>query len=687
MSLSRSQGKRKRRKKLLSLFISAVLLSGAGFVIFLLFLRTQALPVTTVLQTSYILDMHGEVIDSFNSGQNRQVVPLSQISPSLINATLAIEDHRFYKHAGIDLQGLARAVYVNVKAMSKAQGASTITQQLARNLYLNHERTWKRKIREAVYALQLEMRYDKDEILEQYLNQIYYGHSTYGVQAASRLFFGKHASELSLAESALLAGVPKGPRYYSPYYDEENAKKRQKIVLQTMVNHGFITQQQADEAASEPLVFQQLKGNEPSIAPYFTDYIKQIALDELGVSEQLLQQGGITIYTTLDLRMQKAAAEAVAEHMGEEQELQAALVAIDPRNGYIKAMIGGVDYQKNMYNRALAHTRQPGSSFKPIVYLAALATNRFTPTTHYKSEPTLFTYDEGRKTYMPSNFNDKYAHDFIDMREAIAHSDNIYAVQTLLDVGADEVIEMARKLGIHANLQPLPSLALGSFPVSPLEMAAAFGTIANQGVRSNTTAILKIVDSQGRVVYEAKPSKSRVVDAAYTYVLTSLMESVFEPGGTGYRVSSRMKRPVAGKTGTTDSDAWLVGFTPELSAAVWVGHDKGRTISPVESHKAAPIFADFVEKALEPVPPKIFAIPDGVISVYVDPATGKFATDACPEARLEVFVKGTEPVEYCSEHESLPSADDITDEDSSKDAHRAQTKRSWWEDLKRWWNE
>lgn len=680
MDGAKEKRKKGRLARLLSFALSAAGTAAAAAVLLLLYLRTQALPATAVMQTSYIYDVHGEIIDAFSAGENRQVVPLSAISPHLIQAVLAIEDHRFYDHFGVDLVGIGRAAAVNLKSGGKRQGASTITQQLARNLYLTHERTWERKIREAIYALQLEMRYDKDEILEQYLNQIYFGHSTYGVQAAARLFFGKDAADLTLAESALLAGVPKGPRYFSPYYDEENARNRQRIVLDTMVLRGFITRREADEALAEPLAFRPLKRDEPSRAPYFTDYVKQLAGQELGVTEQMWRQGGLRIYTTLDLRMQEAAERAVAGHLDADGDLQAALVALDPRSGHLKAMVGGVDYAKNQFNRTLATTRQPGSSFKPVVYLAALESGRFSPVTRYKSEPTLFTYDEGRRTYMPSNFNDKYAHDFIDMRAAIARSDNIYAVNTLMDVGGAAVIDTARKLGITARLEDWPSLALGSFPVSPLEMAGAFGALANQGVRARTTAILRVEDAGGRVLYEARPAQARAVEASHAYVLTNLLESVFEPGGTAHRIAGRLRRPVAGKTGTTDTDAWMVGYTPELSVAVWVGRDKGQGISPVESHKAAPIFADFLETALEPVPPKIFPVPDGIVSLYIDPATGLIATEDCPESRLEVFVRGTEPVRFCDVHGGPPEGDPFGDR-----LHEAEVERSWWESFKRWW--
>lgn len=279
--------------------------------------------------------------------------------------------------------------------------------------------------------------------------------------------------------------------------------------------------------------------------------------------------------------------------------------------------------------------------------MTALKEKQFTPLKRYKSEPTTFTYDNGRQTYTPNNFGNTYF-DWIDMRTAIAKSDNIFAVHTVLETGPERVIEMAKRMGIHSPMKPVPSLALGTFPVSPLEMASAYSIFANQGVRVNPIAIVRIEDSRGRVLYEAEPQKETIIEPAYTYVLTHMMESVFESGGTGSRVASIMKRPVAGKTGSTDADAWLVGFTPELSTAVWVGYDKDRNINAVESHLAAPIFAEFTERTLEAVPPKLFEIPEGVVNVYVDPASGKLANDGCPNPRLEAFVAGTEPTEYCT---------------------------------------
>jgi 1A family penicillin-binding protein len=668
----------RRIKRTVTLIVKLCLLllflGGAG----LAYLRVDSLPVSDTQQTSQVFDINGALIDSLNTGQNRQPVPLSEISKYAVQATLATEDKRFYSHFGVDPKGIMRAVFVNLQHFSKIQGAGTITQQLARNLYLTHERTWTRKIKESIYAIQLELQWSKDQILEQYLNQIYFGHSTYGIESASQMFFGKSSKDLTLAESALLIGVPKGPRYYSPYYDKESSLARQKTVLALMVTAGYISQTEADQATRENLYIKPLEARKPPTAPYFRDYIRTVAIDKLGLPEALFDGGGVRIYTTLDLRAQQIAENVVKDNLKDKGELQSALVAIDPRNGYIKAMVGGKDYAENQFNRVFASTRQPGSSFKPIMYLTALERG-FTPLTQYKSEPTIFTYDEGRNTYAPSNYGNKYSGEWMDMRQAIAQSDNIYAVNTVMGVGPDKVIETARKMGIDSELKPLPSLALGTFPVSPFEMASAFSVLADGGTRHEPVAILWIENAAGKVLYEAQPQALRVADAASAYVLTQLMTSVFEEGGTGNRVSALLKRPVAGKTGTTNSDAWMVGYTPELATAVWVGYDKGRTIGTVESHLAAPIFAEFTEQTLESVPPKDFDIPEGIVSVFIDPASGKLANADCQSnARIETFISGTEPSAYCTDRGSKGAG--------KNDGATDKSKRSWWNDFKQWLN-
>jgi len=675
--------KRKSRfRRLFRLLIAMIILFLLTTGALLGYLYQKDLPPIGDDVRSKLLDSRGNILVTFTSdGRSREPVKLSQISPLLIEATLAVEDRKFYEHSGFDMKGMARAILVNLEEGNRTQGASTLTQQLARNLYLSHEKTWTRKAKEALYTIQLEMKYSKDEILNMYLNNIYYGHGAYGIEAASQMYFGKSAADLDLAESAMLAGIPKGPTYYSPYNHLDNAKKRQKIILTVMTNLGEITQEEAGQAVQEDLSLKPQGQKDTTVAaPYFRDYIRNLAIESLHISSDELEQGGLNVYTTLDPDMQHAAEQAVDKEMDQKSDLETALVSIDPRTGYIKAMVGGKNYRTNQYNHALATTRQPGSSFKPIMYLAALSSKEMTGLSVFKSQPTMFHYDNNRKTYQPRNFGDKYLGE-INMRQAIAASDNIYAVNTIMKIGADKVSEMAAKMGIDSPLQSVPSLALGTSPISPLEMAAAFAVIGNSGQKMPTTAILKITDSNGMVLYEAPQSKGEaVVEPSAAYVLTRLMEGVFETGGTGNRVASIIKRPVAGKTGTTDTDGWMVGFTPELSTAVWVGYDKGRDITTTDGRRAAPIFAEFTEKALENIPPKIFPIPDGVVSVYINPQSGKLATAACPEKELETFISGTEPTEYCDQHGKAPAVDDV----QSK-VDPAEESRSLWNNIKRWW--
>ncbi|MBD8500482.1 transglycosylase domain-containing protein [Paenibacillus arenosi] len=670
---------------LLTGFITLFVLGLGTTVTVLGYLYMTDLPPSQIQQDSELLDREGKPVAMLTSGSmQRQSVKIDQISPYIIDGTIATEDRGFYNHWGIDARGIVRATLVNLEHMSKRQGASTLTQQLARNLYLSHERTWKRKLKEALLALQLEMKYNKDEILALYLNNVYYGHGSYGIEAASQMYFGKSAHKLSLAESAMLVGIPRGPSYYSPWLNMKNAKDRQQVILRGMVELGQITELQAKKAYDEVLTFRsRTDRSELLVAPYFRDYVKK-ELSALGISEATLATGGLRIYTTLDRQAQAAAEAAIAKHIPEEGELQAAMVSIDPRSGDVKAMIGGKDYRTNQYNRVFAETRQPGSSFKPIVYLAALEKKAITSATRFVSQPTSFTYDEGRKVYKPNNYGDKYYGDIM-LRQAIAASDNIYAVNTLMQVGAEQVVRMAERLGIHNGLKPLPSLALGTFPVSPFQMATAYAVLSNEGRQVTPRTVLAVTDAGGRLLYEAPaPVEQQVVLPEEAYILTNLMESVFEAGGTGNRVSTLIKRPVAGKTGTTDSDSWIVGYTPELATAVWVGYDKGKKITQTDARRSAPIFAQFTEKALANVPPKLFPVPDNIVSTYIDPNTGKLAGEGCNAKQLETFVRGTEPKEICNEHDQqqvrksksetiLPEAED--------------KKKSWWQHFKRWWSD
>ncbi|OEH85389.1 hypothetical protein BHU72_04680 [Desulfuribacillus stibiiarsenatis] len=634
---------------------------------FIIYLKGQPLPDQDIAYTTKIYSRDHQIIDNLHTEENRVHVPLEDISTHIVQATVAIEDQHFYQHFGVDVKGVLRAIYINFQNQSRSQGGSTITQQLAKNLYLTHEKTWERKFYELILTAQLELHYSKSYILEKYLNQIYYGHGCYGVEAASQRYFGKSASELTLAESTLLAGVPKGPSYYSPFLNYDNAMKRQKLVLHRMVENGYISQQEMDDALTSELVFHKPNVQTAS-ALYFRDYV--IAeLVKLGYQEDQLRMQGLEITTTLNLGMQQTAAALIDEQLSKFEDLQAALVTVNPENGDILAMVGGRDYKESPYNRVLAK-RQAGSTFKPFVYLAALDSG-LSPVSKLKSEAARFTYDNGRQSYTPRNFNDFYFNDDITFLKALAVSDNVVAVKTNLMVRPSLVKETAQTLGIQSYLQEEPSLALGAFPVSPMEMTVAYGTIASQGIRIEPRAILEIRDRRGKLLYASETQQQHVHDPETLYILTDMMRSVFEPDGTGFRVKDLLPFDVAGKTGTTDTDAWMIGFTPDNVTSVWVGYDRDRFISRSESYQATPIWANYMAQVsgttvpvmghptsvgesstvTEPVITKQhykqFPIPKGVAPLEICLDTGELApaNGSCTRTRTVFFVPGTEPVQ------------------------------------------
>jgi penicillin-binding protein 2D len=638
----------------LVILIASTIACGAFFYVYL---RYAPLPPNPIANTSKMLASDGEPLTNLvDGGDNRIKVSLNDIPHHLVDATIAVEDQSFYHHGGFSPSGLTRALWVDLKSGGWVEGGSTITQQLAKNLFLTQEQTVSRKMREAALTLQLELNYSKDEILEQYLNVIYYGQGAYGIETAARTYFDKSAKDLDLAESAVLAGIPKGPSLYNPFIDYQKAKDRQKIVLDLMAETGKITKEQAATAYKEELKFakqQSPVGN----APWFTDFASWQLKHFYGVAEDDLYRGGLQIQTTLDPQMQKAAEGALAHYLKgapAKTGLQASLIAMDPQTGEIKAMVGGPDYAKSTYNRTLAK-RQPGSSFKPFVYLTAL-NNRYTPSTRIMSEPKTFTYDDDTghpKLYVVHNFADHYANDYITFREAIATSDNVYAVTTNMDVGPEKVMTTAKLMGIESPMKPYPSLALGVFPVSPLEMVRAYAVLANGGFKVEPHTVARIEDTLHGTTQVFKDEKTSIVDPGVAYILTDMMRSVLtDPQGTAYRVHDQFKRPAAAKTGTTDTDAWMIGYTPHLVTAVWVGYDKDRLLSATESHLAAPIWAEFMNAASEKLGDDDFSVPGNVVETYVDPDSGLIATDNCPTKQREYFLTGSEPTEWCTVHPS-----------------------------------
>lgn len=666
---TRGQRKRfKRTKQLFRLILIFTILVTISIIALLSYTRMQGPPPMDLAINTQFLAADGSIIGNEEAGQNRLSIPLQAMSPYLPQATIAIEDRKFYSHYGFDVKRIGGAILANLQSGEKSQGASTITQQYARNLYLSHEKTYIRKWNELLYSLRLEMNYSKDEILAGYLNTVYYGHGAYGVEAAAQLFFNKSASDVTLAEAAMLAGIPKGPSYFSPLNDLERATSRQHLILDSMVLTGAISKEQAESAKEETLHFEsKTELEDGDIAPYFQDHVKALLKNEANLEEEALDTSGLTIQTTLDPALQQKAEELV-DHYMPDNELQVAFVAIDPRNGEVKALVGGRDYNESTFNRATQAKRNPGSTIKPFLYYAALE-NGFTPMSTFLSEATSFTYDNGKEEYAPKNYNDIYANDFITMLEAIAYSDNIYAVKTHLSIGTNELVSVAENIGL-GSFDERPSLALGAQPVSIISMANAYSPLANEGKQIEPVFIRSVTDANGETLYRQQHPIRQVMHADTAFVLTDMMRGVFDPSlnsytsVTGGSVAKQLTHPTAGKSGSTPRDSWMIGYTPQLVTAVWTGYDKDKEIDQaVEGQIAKRIWADFMEAAMKDELKLPFHQPPGVVMTEIDPHTGLLTNETCPGGRTTAFLEGTAPLEPCSDPDAI---EDLQEEPEEK---------------------
>lgn len=640
------------------------------------------LPQPTVPVASRVYDASGRMAARVFV-ENRVVVPLSEIPRHLRDAVVAVEDHRFYRHFGVEPLGILRAAVRNLAAGEVVEGGSTITQQLARNLYLSQARTVTRKLHEVFLAVSLEAHLTKDEILERYLNQIYLGHGTYGVEAASLFYFGKHVRDLDLSECALLAGVVRSPETLSPRRNPEAAVARRNLVLDLMAKYGFLSPGEAAEAKKQPLRLGRAPLEQDGCSFFVQHVIEEISRQIPGLTEAELARGGYGIYTTMDLDMQLAAEAAIKEGLsfaapdprGVPQP-QGALVAMDPGSGYVKALVGGTDFDKSNWNRATKAVRQPGSAFKPFLYYAVLARG-YPPTAQQVCEPVAFPGADPSKPYIPKDFGQDYHFRPMGIREAIKISDNVVAVRWASAIGPHAIADVARKAGIGRKLDVNLTLALGTSGATPMEMAAAYCPFANGGYRVKPVALLKLVDAKGRTLLENRPPPpEKVLDERITYILTDIMKTVLEPGGTAGGLNAVVGRPCAGKSGTSDEyrDLWFIGYTPDLVCAVYVGNDDqqvsvGRTGGAV----AAPIWASFMKRALAGKPITDFVQPPGVVRVQVCSETGLRAGPTCP-SYSEVFLRGTEPTLECPRwhwenwlRDSPPESD-----------HRQDS--TWWQD-------
>jgi penicillin-binding protein 1A len=707
----------------------------------------------------------GQIIGQFWE-ERRVLVPLGEISPHVVNAFIAAEDDRFFQHRGIDFLSILRALFKNIKAGKIEQGGSTITQQVTKSLLLkNPARTYKRKVREALLSLQIEREFTKEEILYLYLNQIYLGHSLYGVEAASQVYFGKRASELNITESALLAGLAQAPSRNSPIKHFERAKARQRYVLERMRAEGFIDENEFEEALKAKLEVRSYKGHEAQKAPYFLEHVRQLAERKYG--RHLLYNGGLKIYTTVNLPMQMAAKSAIERGLGEldrregfrgpirkvtlddqsefdrqmierlntepldvgaitegivtkidsrrkqtvvrigdefgilplsdmrwarmvdpetayyetelkdpadvlapgdvimvriaerakdfpgwilsieqQPELQAALVCMDAKTGYVKAMVGGLDFSKSQFNRATQARRQPGSAFKPIIYAAALDKG-FTPSSIIIDAPFISPIGEDEKLWKPKNYKEKFFGPTL-FRIGLIQSRNIITIKILKKIGIPYAIDYARRMGIESPLSADLSLALGSSGLSLVELTRAYSVFANGGMLVEPIFVAKIVDRNGKVLEESHPSFTEAISEETAYVMTDLLQAVVNEG-TGWRVKA-LKRPVAGKTGTTDElmDAWFIGFDPSVIAGVWVGYDDRKPMGKGEtgSRAASPIWLYFMKEVLKGKPKIPFEYPEGVVITKIDAKTGLLASPYSGKTCFQAFKKGEEPSAY-----------------------------------------
>ncbi|MGE5753704.1 MAG: PBP1A family penicillin-binding protein, partial [Deltaproteobacteria bacterium] len=606
--------------------------------------------------------------------ESRRMAPLSSIPKRLQDAVLASEDARFYSHIGIDFPGIVRAAIANVRRLRFAQGGSTITQQVAKNFFLTPEKSLWRKLREAELALVLEIRFTKKQILEAYLNKIYFGQEgtrgIYGVEEAARAYFSKTVGELSLEEAALLAAIIRSPNRYSPLRQPLAARERRNWVLSRMAQLRMIDSREAERAERSPVRTNPrplpARGGE-----YFADYVQKIAEDGIGEEKPYLYRAGYRIYTTLDPFHQSAAEAAVAQGLAEIERtgrnaagtLQAALVAVDPATGELTAMVGGRGYGETQFNRAADARRQPGSAFKPFVLLAAMqqtakGKGKVTLATTVSGEPISIPTRDGMWT--PANFEGK-RYGVITVRRMIENSVNTATVRLATQIGLPEVVSTARDAGITSPLAPVPSLALGSFEVTPVELAYAYATLASGGIRYEPHPLDSILGAEGEAVYSGKAGGTQAVDPRAAYLVSYALEGVLDRGTAVSAHAAGIRFPVSGKTGTTDDyrDSWFVGYTPEVVCAVWVGTDSGGDTGLSGAAGALRIWTRFMKSLYPAAGPRAAAVPQGVVTAVIDPETGYLATSASPVPFTAAFLEGTAPQETCPLHPTHPLVDTL----------------------------
>lgn len=598
----------------------------------------------------------------FKGNESKEWVDLDDISDYLIKSTIYTEDKNFYKHFGFDFLRIGKAILTNITSHSTNQGASTITQQYAKNLFLDFDKTWKRKWDEMWYTMRIEANYSKDEILEGYLNTINYGHGKYGIENASKFYFNKSSKDLDLAEASMLSGIPKAPSIYSPIINFENAKKRQLVVLNALVSNGIISSSEKDEAYSEKLTItaNSDKENLTSINYYIDAVMNELeSIDS--IPRNYSDYNGLKIYTNFNYDIQSSLEENVKNTFPDDSKIETSSVVMNPENGGIMALIGGKDYNNSTYNRAISSKRQVGSTMKPYLYYAALE-NGFTSSTAFTSEKTTFPLENG-KTYSPVNYNDKYGNKAISMATAIAYSDNIYAVKTHMFLGYDALINVARRVGIKSKLESVPSLPLGTNEINIIEMAQGYAAFANEGYKVEGHFIEKIENGKGEVLYKYKKNKELVLNSSLVYILNNMLTATYDPlyvdynYPTGIGLNGKLTHTYALKSGTTNGDNWNIGFNKKIVCAVWVGYDNNKELSKKDYKYAQNIWYKTVESYEKDMKDEDvwYEKPKNVVGMLVEPISGKPATESEKKQKLMYFLKGTEPKETDTTFDEITS--------------------------------
>lgn len=627
-------------KSFIFLFIS--------FVVLLIGLYTYAyLSPKLDLKTSgslYLYDNKNDLV--YQGSRSNEWANLEDISDNLKNAVIAVEDKNFYNHHGFDYLRIAKAMLTNIKKKSIVQGASTISQQYIKNLYLDFDKTWKRKAEEAMLTLELEVHYDKDDILEGYLNTINYGQGNMGIVNASSYYFNKKPSELTLEEAIMLAGIPKNPAGYNPVSNYEASLKRAWVVAKSMFNNGYIDEDTYNNLFKEKLeIFGQTKNNNLQMIMYYQEAVLNELSNIKEVPASLVNAGGLKIYTTLDLDEQTSLENNILNNKVDD-ELQVASVIVDPKTGAVKALTGGMNYAKSQYNRALKSKRQVGSTMKPFLYYAALE-NNMTMSSSFRSEETTFNLANG-KTYAPQNAGNIYASKEITMAAALALSDNIYAVKTNLFLGVDKMIDVAKRTGINAKLDEVASLPLGTSEINILDYASGYTTFASGGYQKELYFIEKIEDIDGNILYEHEDKNRLVINPNYTYILNEMMTSTTNDAYVDYttptalNIASILTHKYALKTGSTNTDYWIVGYNPDRLMMMWMGYDNNKEVNGNVRNNAKKIWALTIEESLNSINTTWYETPKNVVAIPLDAVTGK-TTNNQNKVALYYYVKGTEP--------------------------------------------